>query len=91
MEDQLTKKLAQYQDDRNFRKQSEMTRVQSVNNTANVVNAIQNNSTSVKKETIDESALSRNESTQDVVFCPHCGTKLKAEVQFCTKCGTKLS
>lgn len=91
LEDQLTKKLAQYQDDRNFRKQSEMTRVQSVNNTANVVNAIQNNSTSVKKETIDESALSRNESTQDVVFCPHCGTKLKAEVQFCTKCGTKLS
>lgn len=79
LEDKLTSKLVQYQDDRNFRKQSEMTREQSVNNTASVVNAINSNASSDDTE------------TGDAVFCSHCGAKLSADAEFCNKCGTKLA
>ncbi|WP_119326720.1 zinc ribbon domain-containing protein [Companilactobacillus musae] len=79
LEDKLTSKLAQYQDDRNFRKQSEMTRAQSVNNTTSVVNAIKDNTNS------------NDAAASDFVFCSHCGAKLSAGTEFCNKCGTKLA
>lgn len=82
LENKLTDKLAQYQDDRNFRKQSELTRAQSINNTESVVSAIQNNSSSV---------AASDETVQDFIFCSHCGNKLQADAEFCNKCGTKVN
>jgi len=86
LENKLTSKLAQYQDDRNFRKQSEMTRAQSVNNTASVVSAINTNNTSATQNTATDDA-----AAGDFMFCSHCGAKLKAGSQFCNKCGTQLN
>jgi len=84
LENKLTSKLAQYQDDRNFRKQSEMTRAQSVNNTASVVSAINTNNASAPQDTATDAAAG------EFMFCSKCGNKLKAGSQFCNKCGNQL-
>lgn len=79
LESQLTKKLAAYQDDRNVRKQSELTREQSVNNTNSVVNAINNGNGNTESD------------TEDYVFCSKCGAQLKMGSAFCNKCGTQIN
>ncbi|MFH5811278.1 zinc-ribbon domain-containing protein [Companilactobacillus sp. FL22-1] len=80
LENQLTQKLAQFQDDRNVRKQSELTRQQAVNNTNSVVNAINNNAdTNVATD------------TADFVFCSKCGAQLKPGSVFCNKCGAQIN
>ena len=89
LESKLTNILAQYQDDRNVRKQSEMTRAQSVNNTASVVNAI-NNTNDAPVATARPTTDNENDA-QSFMFCSHCGAKLKAGSKFCNKCGTQLN
>ncbi|KRO00105.1 hypothetical protein IV57_GL002121 [Companilactobacillus kimchiensis] len=91
LENKVTSKLAQYQDDRNFRKQSEISRTQSVNNTASVVSAINNNNTDAPVAPAASTTDADTDSdAQDFMFCSHCGAKLKSESQFCNKCGTQL-
>ena len=80
LENQLTQKLAQYQDDRNVRKQSELTRQQSVNNTNNVVNAINNNNSNTNV----------TNDASDYVFCTKCGAQLKFGTAFCNRCGAQI-
>jgi hypothetical protein len=82
LENQLTQKLAQFQDDRNVRKQSEITRQQSVNNTNNVVNAINNNGNANTNVPADAG---------DFIFCSKCGNQLKMGSVFCNKCGAQIN
>lgn len=36
-------------------------------------------------------AAGASEVSEDVVYCPHCGTKLKAGAKFCASCGGRVS
>lgn len=76
--DEVNSKIANYQDDRNVRMQTDRQINNSNNNTATIVNAINGQNSTVSSNSDQGS------------FCPSCGALNTTDAKFCTHCGTKL-
>lgn len=83
LETQVTEKLAEFQDDRNVRKQTDRTVNQGKTNAANIVDAISNNK--------QQSAATATTAVKNQTFCTNCGAELQPNVKFCPTCGSKIN
>lgn len=82
--DQVNKKIANYNADRNTRVHTDRSIKSSNDNTTKIVNAI--NGSTVKGKQAGETS-----SNIKAVFCKNCGAKNDADSNFCTSCGKKLN
>lgn len=80
LEEQVTTKLQQYQDDRNGRMNTEKEMHQTQQSAQKIVDAVKG------KAGVPTDTAAANTGS----FCPHCGAMVPAGGQFCTHCGTKV-